>query len=711
MVTTDPLLGRLVDGRYEIRSRIARGGMATVYLALDRRLDREVALKVMHPHLAEGLDGAAFLSRFRREARAAARLTHPGVVAVYDQGLDGDTSYLTMEYVRGSNVRRELRDSGTLSVRRTLDLLAPVLAALGAAHAKGLVHRDVKPENVLIAANDGQVKVADFGLARAVTEVTSTTTGTVLGTVAYLAPEVITTGGCDARTDVYAVGVLAYELLTGALPFEGEPIQVAFQHVHHDVPPPSARVPWMPPAIDDLVAAFTARDPAARPADGAAALDLLRKVRFTLAAEDPELLDRRADPPAGFVPAGAGRTTAAAGADDVGAPAGADAGGMDTDDDAAALDAIPLTGPVLTPGGGVRLGDPADAHATERLVDQATARVDVGSGTGLEPWPAADASPDDGVVPGPGPGPGPGAIPARRSRRRVVGWVITVLLLLGGAGYGAWWYFEDGPGAWTTVPAGLEDTAVDQATERLTSLGLDSTQRKDYHDDVPAGSVISTDPGPGDPVRRDGRVELLVSRGVRMLTVPDGLVGTTQEEAEAALRDVGLDVGEPTKSWDDRVPAGEVMAADQEPGASVPHDTVITLTVSGGPAPVTITQQVGRERADAVAALEDAGLRVEFTADESSMEVPAGRILRQSPESGTRAHRLDTVTLTVSSGPPIVAVPNVVDMRTADATAALEAAGFTVEVRRQLGGLLGRVWSQEPAGEAPQGSTITITIV
>src|SRR5918997_1017928 len=299
MVTTDPLLGRLVDGRYEIVSRIARGGMATVYRATDRRLDRDVAVKIMHPHLADGVDGASFVSRFRREARAAARLAHPGVVAVYDQGLDGETSYLTMEYVQGSNLRLELRRSGTFTVARTFDVLAQVRAALAAAHRKGLVHRDVKPENVLITADGEHVKVADFGLARAVTEVTSTTTGTILGTVAYLAPEVIAAGGCDARTDVYAVGVLAYEMLTGALPYPGEtPIQVAFHHVHDDLPSPSARVPWLPAEVDGLVAQFSARDPAQRPVDAGEALSRLLRVRAGL---DAGVLDRSAE---AQVPAG-----------------------------------------------------------------------------------------------------------------------------------------------------------------------------------------------------------------------------------------------------------------------------------------------------------------------------------------------------------------------------------------------------------------------
>ncbi|WP_448629275.1 protein kinase domain-containing protein [Cellulomonas soli] len=291
---TDPLVGRLVDGRYEVVSRIARGGMATVYLAVDRRLDREVALKVMHPHLAEGASGTDFVARFRREARTAARLTHPGLVGVFDQGVDGETSYLTMEYVDGTNLRRRIGELGALSVQEALGTAEHVLDALGAAHRNGLVHRDIKPENVLLA-DDGRIKLADFGLARAVTEVTATTTGTVMGTVAYLAPELVTRGTSDARTDVYACGILLYEMLTGAQPFTGEtPIQVAFQHVNSDVPAPSDAVPWLPVEVDELVQALAAREAADRPVDAGAALALVRRVRATL---DEATLARRADVP------------------------------------------------------------------------------------------------------------------------------------------------------------------------------------------------------------------------------------------------------------------------------------------------------------------------------------------------------------------------------------------------------------------------------
>jgi serine/threonine-protein kinase len=687
-MTTDPLLGRLVDGRYEISARIARGGMATVYLARDRRLDRDVALKVMHAHLADGVEGAAFVSRFRREARAAARLAHPGVVAVYDQGFDGETSYLTMEYVPGTNLRRELRATGTLELGRTLDVLDEVLGALATAHRKGLVHRDIKPENVLITAEEQRVKVADFGLARAVTEVTSTATGTILGTIAYRAPEVITTGACDARTDIYSVGILAYEMLTGTLPHDGStPIQVAFQHVHEDIASPADRVAWLPPQVAALVLRFTARDPRLRPADGAAALEELRVVRSHLDVNDPEVLARRADPPSGFVPT----QPVAAPSDGTEQPPGG------TSLDGTEIDAIPMTavataldsdpeaaGPFPEDDGARSDG----TQPTELLVEKETTRVTV-----------------HGASPG-----GTTGRPRRRRWPRVVAWVLALSVIAGGAGYGAWWWFEDGPGAWTTVPDGLASVPYDDATAILTEHGLDATRADANDDTVPEGSVVSMTPGEGERIRRDGAVKLIVSLGIRMVTVPEGLVGLQQADAEAALTAADVATGPADQEWSDTVPAGQVMSVSHDGGSSVPHTTKITLTVSGGPAPATVTQQVGRDKADAQAALEDLGFVVAFTDDEASETVPAGRVIRQTPESGTQAHRLDTVTLTISSGPPIIDVPNVVGKRTADAQQTLTDAGFKVDTVKYLGGILDTVRFQDPDTTAPKGSTVRITV-
>jgi serine/threonine-protein kinase len=261
---SDPLLGAVLDGRYRVDGMIATGGMSTVYRGLDVRLDRPVALKVMDSRYAHDQQ---FLTRFQREARAVARLKDPGLVSVYDQGLDGMHPFLVMELVEGGTLRELLHERGPMPPHAVAAVLAPVLSGLAVAHRAGLVHRDVKPENVLIS-DDGEVKIADFGLVRAMAEAKITATSVILGTAAYLSPEQVSTGDAGPRSDVYAVGVLAYELLTGNTPFQGDnALSVAYQRMDHDVPPPSAAIAGVPAQFDDLVACATARDPADRYAD------------------------------------------------------------------------------------------------------------------------------------------------------------------------------------------------------------------------------------------------------------------------------------------------------------------------------------------------------------------------------------------------------------------------------------------------------------
>jgi eukaryotic-like serine/threonine-protein kinase len=269
--TGDVLIGRLIDGRYQVNQRIARGGMATVYLATDLRLERRVAVKVMHSHLA---DDSAFTSRFIQEARSAARLAHPNVVSVFDQGQDSDIAYLIMEYLPGITLRDLLKDYGKLTAEQTVDIMDSVLKGLAAAHESGIIHRDLKPENVLLA-DDGRIKIGDFGLARATTAHTASGQA-LLGTIAYLSPELLTRGTADARSDIYALGIMMYEMLTGEQPFTGDqPMQVAYQHAHNDVPRPSILNPNVPPELDELVVWATQRTPAERPASASTLLDAL----------------------------------------------------------------------------------------------------------------------------------------------------------------------------------------------------------------------------------------------------------------------------------------------------------------------------------------------------------------------------------------------------------------------------------------------------
>ena len=274
-----PPVGRLLDGRYRVESLIATGGMATVYLGTDTRLDRTVALKIMHAELANDED---FVRRFVGEARSVARLSHPNVVGVYDQGADGRTLYLAMEYVPGRTLRDLMNDRGSLAPREALDIMEGVLGGLGAAHAAGLAHRDVKPENVLLSA-DHAVKVADFGLARMLAGTSHTKTGMLIGTAAYLAPEQVSQGIADARTDVYAAGIMLFEMLTGQQPHTADtPLAVAYKHVNEAVPVPSQLADGIPPALDDLVLRATSRNPDARPGDGGQFLRSLNEVRLSL---------------------------------------------------------------------------------------------------------------------------------------------------------------------------------------------------------------------------------------------------------------------------------------------------------------------------------------------------------------------------------------------------------------------------------------------
>ena len=279
--STDALIGRLIDGRYQVRSRIARGGMATVYLATDLRLERKVAIKVMHGHLS---DDSKFRERFIQEARSAARLAHPNVVNVFDQGQDSDMAYLVMEYLPGITLRDLLHENDSLTTDQTLDILEAVLAGLSAAHKAGIVHRDLKPENVLLA-DDGRIKIGDFGLARAASANTATGAA-LLGTIAYLSPELVTRGIADTRSDIYAVGIMTYEMLTGTQPFVGEqPMQIAYQHANDTVPAPSLENPRVPVELDELVLWATAREADERPRDARALLNEVIAVRTRLDAE------------------------------------------------------------------------------------------------------------------------------------------------------------------------------------------------------------------------------------------------------------------------------------------------------------------------------------------------------------------------------------------------------------------------------------------
>ncbi|MEV8446086.1 Stk1 family PASTA domain-containing Ser/Thr kinase [Streptomyces parvus] len=633
----DPLVGQLLDGRYRIEARIAVGGMATVYRAVDTRLDRVLALKVMHPALATDV---SFVERFIREAKSVARLAHPNVVAVFDQGAEGAYVYLAMEYVAGCTLRDVLRERGALQPRAALDILEPVLAALGAAHRAGFVHRDMKPENVLIG-DDGRVKVADFGLVRAVGTATDTT-GSLLGTVSYLAPEQIEHGTADTRSDVYACGVVLYEMLTGAKPHTGEnAAQVIYQHLNSDVPAPSAVVPGLPVALDSLVASATARNPEVRPHDAVLLLAETREARAGLT--DAEL---DAVPPQAL-------SDSHDGADD-------------------RTSVIPRALPQDGGGDGV--------HRTSRLAMP----------------PAGPAAPARRTAGRRGPFGGP--------HRRLIIALAAVLLTLG-IGTGVWYInsgqftqvpsllgqtqqtaekrladaglglkgvdrvFSDtvergevvsskpdsgdrirGNGSVTLVVSrgpeivrvpDVVGASLADARRSLKKVGLvPGMVTREFSEDVERGEVIRTDPRAGTDRNPDTAVALVVSKGAP-IDVPD-VTGLSADAATAELEAEGLKAEVLPGRVHSPEAAGDVAEQSPGEGTEAAEGDTIQLTVSKGPRMLDVPDVTGRDVDEARSTLEEAGFEVKVDRPFLSF---SDTIASQSVDGGEQAPEGSTITI------------------------------------------------------------------
>jgi len=670
----DPVVGLVLEKRYRVERRLARGGMSTVYEGTDLRLDRRVAIKVMTEALASD---PSFVASFNREARSAARLSHLNVVSVSDQGEDDGFVFLVMELVRGQTLREVIHENGRLSPEQAFAVLAPTLSGLSAAHRTGLIHRDVKPENILLS-RDGVVKVADFGLARAVagTGTTSVTSGVLLGTVAYLAPEQIERGNADARSDVYAAGIVLYEMLTGKPPYAGDSaLSVAYQHVNNDVPLPSSKVPGIPVAIDELVSSATRRDPAARPLDAGAFLAELFDVSTDLAMTrvTVPVRYRESPPPAhpGSAPHPRNDHRGPAAPDGTRAARTHRTAVLGTAGGRASDEATLSPGSVADGGGDRRPTTGRPGEVGQRSADQRS--------------PGAQA-------------------PTRRRQRTGRIALALVLVLAAIAGGVGWWY---GSGRYTVAPD-VVGFAEASAVETLQEAGLDPMIEEVFSESVADDMVISADPEAGAEIMRGSTVNLQVSKGPERFVVDEALLGLAEADVVTALADLPIAVVR-AEGFHETVPFGAVFGFDPAAGTELRRDQQLTMLVSVGPEPRAIPEVAGTTLEEAQAALVALGFVVEVRED-FNRDVAVGIALgtEPAPDAGPQPFGT-TIVLVISKGPDLVAVPDVMGKDQDTAIAELQAAGFVADTTSFLGN---RVCQQSPpAGElAERGSTVSLLL-
>ncbi|KAF0842482.1 Stk1 family PASTA domain-containing Ser/Thr kinase [Nocardia caishijiensis] len=607
------MIGQMLEGRYRIDAPIARGGMSMVFRGTDTRLDRPVAIKVMDPKFA---GDPQFLSRFEFEARAVAKLKHPSLVAVYDQGIDGEYPFLIMELVEGGTLRELLRERGPMPPHAVRAVAEPVLRAIGTAHDAGLVHRDIKPENVLIS-DAGEVKIADFGLVRAVAAANTTSASVILGTAAYLSPEQVTSGTADARSDVYSFGILIFELLTGRVPFTGDnSLSVAYQRVENDVPAPSQFIDGVPAEFDALVAEATSRDPAKRFADANQMAANLQSVAMSLQLPPyrvPAPRDSAEHLSEAFRP------------------------------DPAAMNPVTPHREPVSPR-------PVAQPQHTRVVTAQRPRLDDPADPVHNPFVPAET----------------------HTRRTGLVWVgiVTALTLL--VGIGGWWV---GVGRYTAVPpiAGMD---TERAVAVLEQAGFETVLRQKASDTIPVGGVVGTDPSAGSRVTKSSTIAVLISNGKPR--VPEDIKPGDQISAvNAAIRDMGLqpiDSGEAAST----APKGSLARVEPAPGTVLPMGAQVKVYRSKGSQPVNVPDVRGKTTEEANQALTKAGLTVREVTVQYDKSIEGDKAIGTDPAVGTTLQSGDSVTLLVSNA---VKVPNVMGQTVGNARAKLQQLGLRVEVK------------------------------
>ncbi len=758
-------LGMCIENRYRIVKKIAEGGMATVYKAQDERLNRPVALKIMHTQLAQGLHREQFIARFRREATSAASIANPHIVQVYDTGEFEGLDYLVMEYVHGVNLRYEMNKYGTFSVKDTLRVLAQTLDGLASAHLAGVVHRDIKPENILI--NDrGNVQITDFGLARAISQATLSSTGLLLGTAAYLAPEMIEKNLATPQGDLYSAGMMAWEMLAGRVPFNADnSVTLVFKHVHEDTPSIKTVCKDINSSVADFLSSITAREMEKRPSDASKALNILRRVCSGLSEEEWQYkfevdLDAENQSFEGSIITNKLEDKNSNLKSQIPLPPSINSntfnsntlGNSDSSNDT--ISNTKELNKTVDMDKTTDIDKTADIDATQAL---STKNSDFNEGSSnysssTSSNPLEDFNDNNMLtVTMRAPQFISERLKAKRNksnnandngkktRKNII--IISAscaAIAAAAVAFGAYWYYL-GPGSYWSLPKPNTQECASQSACKITNVPWPDYERtlkisnipysvsKDFSDNIPEGNIIFTNPdfsGSKISKRNNGRVKIVVSKGVRKSTIPEDIIDPTSNAGKdpiKALKKAGF-TSITHKSSEDiyslEIPKGCVVEISPTPGMQMNHNKNITVILSKGPMPVSMPDVVNLTKEEADKAFNEAKLVPNYS-EEFNDKVGKGKIISASVQKGTQMHWGDKLDVVVSKGPKTITMPDVRNKNANEARRILESLGLRVNISAPLGDLMHTVRFQSAApgsqvrvlDESGNPTTVTLTII
>jgi eukaryotic-like serine/threonine-protein kinase len=647
------LTGEIIDGRYQLIRQVATGGMASIYEGFDTRLDRKVAVKIMHPHLAQD---EQFVERFIREAKAAAALSHPNIVAVQDQGWNQSGTpavFIVMELVEGHTLREYLNEQGKLSIRDGVKFLLPVLSALAAAHKIGIIHRDIKPENILIS-REGRIKIADFGLAKGplLGSTMTAESSVILGSVSYLSPEQVQRGIADARSDVYSVGITAFEMFSGDKPYGGDiPIQIAYKHVNERVPRLSSLQSDVPSELDDLIYRATSSDPDERPRDASEFHRILSQINHQLNPKENQL-------------------------------------SLELD--------IPIQ--PMRPVKEKRsfrkkmreLTTPIDREATKAL-----SRKPVEESVQIEKSETPESTAQIAKRK---------KVSKRVRRNRYIALGMAVIVGISG------WYVLVGPGSRVVVPSTVGADSQEIAAA-LSPLGLQYVIVEErYSEMIESGRVIESSPTGGEKIDQGGTVKIVISKGPERYAVPR-LVGLTPAAAKNLIAKSPLKLAPIVEVFSETVPKGFVISSNPTTGSKLKRGALVTITVSKGKEQVSYASYVGKNGEQALTELTEAGFNVTSTYGFSEVRL-AGEVISQNPAGGAAIDKGSAVAIVISKGSEFSYIPNLFSIEQSKAVKALQDLGLRVTVKIIGRKSVKKVTNMSPkvGSKVKRGSTVTITV-